>query len=211
MRECMRWIMVRHHVDAGRSARTRREIGCFIGMARLNRNYTEYDEFGWLTLSGGGVVQACAQFVVEAGPARATGPAITIPWGRRFDPRVVTKQPRGSITRPGRDCGTLEEFENPRSGKGARLREWNEIVFADTLQNQESRRGLTAVGNKMRALCTNRIGFARGELHLLFGVAQADLEASLDNVKSVLDVRVAVPGYLLREVDRELGDPEPRT
>jgi hypothetical protein len=93
----------------------------------------------------------------------------------------------------------------------ASLRDWDEIVFADTLQNQESSRGLTAVGYKMRALRPNRIGFAWREAHLLLGVAQEDPEESLQNVKSVLDVRVAVPGYLLRGADRVLGDPKPRT
>lgn len=87
----------------------------------------------------------------------------------------------------------------------------DEIVFAIALQNQESRRGLTAVGCKMRALRPNQIGFARREAHLLLGFAQEDLEVSLEHVKGVLDVRVTVPRHLLRGVDRVLGDPKPRT
>jgi hypothetical protein len=86
----------------------------------------------------------------------------------------------------------------------------DEIVFAIALQNQESRRGLTAVGCKMRALRPNQIGFARREAHLLLGFAQEDLEVSLEHVKGVLDVRVTVPRHLLRGVDRVLGDPKPR-
>jgi hypothetical protein len=50
MRGCVRWIAVRYDIDAGRSAHTRREISCFIGMAGLHSHYTELSMAScWLT------------------------------------------------------------------------------------------------------------------------------------------------------------------
>jgi hypothetical protein len=58
-----------------------------------------------------------------------------------------------------------------------------------------------------RSRQTTRAGH---EAHFLFVAAQEDLDQSLQNVEGISDVRVTVPRYFPRRVDRELSDPGPR-
>src|SRR5688572_29202616 len=75
-------------------------------------------------------------------------------------------------------------------------RQRDEIVFAYSLQDEEGRRGLAAVGDEVRAARRHRIGLAGLEAHLLLGVLEEDSQAPLQDIEGVLYVAVVVPRHL---------------
>src|SRR6266481_2457609 len=87
-------------------------------------------------------------------------------------------------------------------------RQRDEVVFADSLQDEERRRRVAAVDHEVRALRPDRERLAGPEAHLLLGVAQEDADLPLEHVEGVLDVVVAVPGHLLLGRDLQLVDAE---
>ena len=88
------------------------------------------------------------------------------------------------------------------------LHERNVIVLADALQNEEGRRALSAIGDEVRPARPNRIGVTGAEMHLLLGLAQEELEASLNDVERILNMGMVMPRHLLGRRDLEFGNAE---
>src|SRR5437016_6456290 len=108
----------------------------------------------------------------------------------------------------------IEFVFTPRSGERRRklreapLGQRNEVVFADSLQHQERRRGVAAVDHQVRAFRPHRERLAGSEADFLLGIAEEDADLSLQDVERVLDVVVVVPGHFLLRRDLNLVDPE---
>src|SRR5713101_2284116 len=84
----------------------------------------------------------------------------------------------------------------------------NKIVFADSLQHQERRRGVAAVRHQVRAFRPYRECLAASEVDFLLGIAEEDADPSLEDVERVLDIVVVVPGHFLARRNLNLVDPE---
>src|SRR2546423_7098294 len=108
----------------------------------------------------------------------------------------------------------IEFVFTPRSGERRRklreapLGQRNEVVFADSLQHQERRRGVATVDHQVRAFRAHRKCLAGSEADFLLGIAEEDADLSLQDVERVLDVVVVMPGHFLLRRDLNLVDPE---
>src|SRR5712691_8215624 len=91
------------------------------------------------------------------------------------------------------------------------LRERDEIVFADALQDQKYRGRVARVGDEVRSPRRNGIGLPRRQPHVLLRLLKKDSDRARYDIKRVVDVAVVMPRHFLRRADLQLGNAKART
>src|SRR5260370_9709394 len=109
------------------------------------------------------------------------------------------------FTQPGPEA-VIKGVGSPRQP----LDERDEIVFADSLEDQEGRRRLSGIGHEVRPSCPHRTRLAWLEAHVLLGILHEKLQLSLDHIERGLDVAVRVQRHFLLPTDLQLGDAKSR-
>ncbi|OAF12411.1 hypothetical protein AYJ54_06170 [Bradyrhizobium centrolobii] len=86
----------------------------------------------------------------------------------------------------------------------------DEVVIAQSLQNEEHRGTISVIRDSVRSAWTYDESLAHAKTHLLVRIARGDADFATDHIKGVLNFVVIMPGHFLRWADLQFGDPETR-
>src|SRR6516164_5199144 len=84
--------------------------------------------------------------------------------------------------------------------------EGNEIVFANTLQDEKGRRRVACIGDEVRAPRRDREGLAWAQSDIFLGLLEINMDHPLEHIERVADIAMRMPGHLLRGTDLQLSD-----
>src|SRR5258707_9830841 len=96
--------------------------------------------------------------------------------------------------------------QRARAPGNGRSRQRYVVVLAQTLQDEERRRGVAAVCDEVRSARRDHVHLTGAEAYFLPGIAEEEPKPPFQDVERVLDGAVIVPGDLLARGDLKLGD-----